>query len=82
MWIMAFYNPSVTASRATSLYTREAYGGIRLRVASTNCMAGRPIKAHLCVAGNIRAIPETEIPPAMRVDFYYIRAKGGGNKKR
>ena len=25
MWIIAFYNPSVTASRATSLYTREAF---------------------------------------------------------
>ena len=28
--------------------------------------------AHLCVASNIRAMPETEIPPAMRVDFYSI----------
>ena len=36
-------NPSVTASRATSPYTGEAYGETRLRVASNNCMAGRPI---------------------------------------
>ena len=27
-------------------------------------------KAHLCVACNIRAMPETEIPSAMRVDYY------------
>ena len=27
-------------------------------------------KAHLCAAGNIRAMPETEIPPAMRGDYY------------
>ena len=26
--------------------------------------------AHLCAASIIRAMPETEIPPAMRGDFY------------
>ena len=26
--------------------------------------------AHLCVAGNIRAMPETEIPPVSRGDIY------------
>jgi len=25
----------------------------------------------LCAASNIRALPETEKPPAMRVDIYY-----------
>ena len=29
-------------------------------------------KAHLCAASSIRAMPEKEIPPAMRVDFYYL----------
>ena len=28
--------------------------------------------AHLCAASIIRAMPETEIPPAMRGDFYLI----------
>lgn len=27
--------------------------------------------AHLCAASIIRAMPETEIPPAMRGDLYY-----------
>jgi len=26
----------------------------------------------LCVASGIRAMPETEKPPAMRVDIYFI----------
>jgi len=26
----------------------------------------------LCAASNIRALPETEKPPAMRVDIYYF----------
>ena len=29
--------------------------------------------AHLCAASIIRAMPETEIPPAMRGDSYCIR---------
>ena len=28
-------------------------------------------KTHLCVASGIRAMPETEKPPAMRVDIYF-----------
>ena len=28
------------------------------------------LKAHLCAASNIRAMPETEIPPATRGDNY------------
>jgi hypothetical protein len=28
---------------------------------------------HLCVASNIRAMPETEIPPVLRGDIYFIR---------
>ena len=27
-------------------------------------------KAHLCAASSIRAMPENEKPPAMRVDIY------------
>ena len=34
--------------------------------------AGRPEHAHLCAACNIRALPETEKPPAMRVDIYSV----------
>ena len=30
--------------------------------------------AHLCAASIIRAMPETEIPPAMRGDLYYAQA--------
>jgi len=34
-------------------------------------MAVRPIERRTpSVAGSIRAMPENEIPPAMRVDFY------------
>ena len=29
--------------------------------------------AHLCAASIIRAMPETEIPPAMRGDLYFMR---------
>ena len=32
-------------------------------------------KAHLCAASNIRAMPETEIPPAMRGEYYYCLYK-------
>ena len=32
-------------------------------------LAGQ-LKAHLCAASSIRAMPENEIPPAMRVDIY------------
>ena len=31
--------------------------------------------AHLCAASIIRAMPETEIPPAMRGDLYYFAEK-------
>ena len=30
-------------------------------------------KTHLCVASSIRAMPEAEIPPAKRVDNYFIQ---------
>ena len=30
---------------------------------------------HLCMASSIRAMPEKEKPPAMRVDLYYARLK-------
>ena len=33
-------------------------------------------KTHLCVASSIRAVPENEIPPAVRVDFFLINRKG------
>ena len=42
-------------------------------IVSSSCMAGRQQKTHLCVASSIRAMPENEIPPAMRVDFYFYR---------
>ena len=29
---------------------------------------------HLCMASSIRAMPEKEKPPAMRVDLYYVRS--------
>ena len=32
------------------------------------CQANK--KSHLWLASSIRAMPETEIPPAMRVDIY------------
>ena len=35
--------PTFSCENATSLYTREAYGETRLRVASIDCMADRPI---------------------------------------
>ena len=51
--------------------------------------------AHLCAASIIRAMPETEIPPAMRGDLYCISktpgyaggekeliARGGVDKKK
>jgi len=35
-------------------------------------MAGRPIERRTpSVASSTRAMPENEIPPAMRVDFYF-----------
>ena len=38
-------------------------------------LAGQ-LKAHLCAAGSIRAMPENEIPPAMRVDIHLNIIKG------
>ncbi len=32
----------------------------------------RQQKAHLCAASNIRAMPETEIPPVLRGDIYFV----------
>lgn len=45
----------------------------RLRVASNPTRGWQANKkTHLCVASGIRAMPETEKPPAMRVDIYSI----------
>ena len=46
-------------------------GAIRLRVADNKCMAGRPTKRHLCQTSCVRAMPENEKTPTMRVDSYY-----------
>ena len=44
----------------------------RLRVASNPSRGWQAKKkAHLCAASIIRAMPETEKPPAMRVDNYF-----------
>ena len=65
--------PSFSQENATSLYTREAYGVTCLRVASNSCMAGRPTSKRTCASPvTIRAMPENEKPPAMRVDIYCI----------
>ena len=37
--------------------------------------------AHLCAASIIRAMPETEIPPAMRGDLYYPPIKSKSKDK-
>ena len=48
----------------------------RLREASDECMAGRPILRRTCAQPvKIRVIPENEIPPAMRVDVYLVENK-------
>ena len=39
-------------------------------------------KTHLCVACNIRALPETEIPPALRGDIYCVSGKGDRHRER
>ena len=45
----------------------------RLRVASNHTHGWQANeKTHLCVASGIRAMPEKEKPPAMRVDDYLI----------
>lgn len=45
----------------------------RLRVASNPTRGWQANKkTHLCVASGIRAMPETEKPPAMRVDIYCV----------
>ena len=38
-------------------------------------------KTHLCVAGNIRVIPENEKPPAMRVDIYFLLSNAESSLK-
>ena len=41
--------------------------------ASNSCMAGRPTKKRTCAPPvSVRAMPENEKPPAMRVDIYCI----------
>ena len=41
--------------------------------ASNSCMAGRPTKKRTCAPPvSVRAMPENEIPPAMRVDIYCL----------
>ena len=46
--------------------------GTRLRVVSRRCVAGRPTQKRTCASPvTFRAMPENEIPPAMRVDIYY-----------
>ena len=46
------------------------------RVASNQCVAGRPILRRTCAQPvAIRAMPETEIPRAMRVDIYCSTTK-------
>ena len=45
----------------------------RLRVASNHTHGWQANeKTHLCVASGIRAMPEKEKPPAMRVDDYLL----------
>lgn len=45
----------------------------RLRVASNPARGWQANKkTHLCVASGIRAMPEKEKPPAMRVDDYFM----------
>ena len=64
--------PSFSQENATSLYTREAYGVTRLRVASNSCMAGRPTSKRTCAQPvSVRAMPENEKPPAMRVVIFF-----------
>ena len=45
-------------------------------------MAGSPIKKRTCALPvSIRAMPENEIPPARRVDFYFAFAGGDGKAR-
>ena len=45
-----------------------------LWVVSSQCMAGRPIQKRTCASPvSFRALPENEIPPAMRVDYYSMK---------
>ena len=47
--------------------------GTRLRVVSRRCVAGRPTQKRTCASPvTFRAMPENEIPPAMRVDIYFV----------
>ena len=57
--------------------------GTRLRVAS-NPMRGWQAnkKTHLCVASSIRAMPETEISPALPGDIYSNVVKQNGMDAR
>ena len=60
---------SLTLEMTSSIKPFAIY--TRLRVASNKCMAGRPILWRTCaLPAKIRAMPENEIPPARRVDFY------------
>lgn len=50
----------------------------RLRVAGNPTRGWQAKKkTHLCVASGIRAMPEKEKPPAMRVDNYYFKSLEG-----
>ena len=50
--------------------------------ASNSCMAGRPTKKRTCAPPvSVRAMPENEIPPAMRVDIY-CAATGADKSQR
>ena len=50
---------------------REKTRMTRLRVASDECMAGRPILRRTCAQPvSFRAMPENEIPRALHVDIY------------
>ena len=46
-------------------YKEQNLNKTRLRIASNDCTAGRPIHGDLCVAGSIMAMPENEMPLAM-----------------
>ena len=64
--------PVETRTQTEDIIMSE-HNNINLRVASNNdAVTGRSLHTHLWVACNIRAMPENEKPPAMRVDIYYI----------
>ena len=65
--------PTFSCENATSLYTREAWDLVPLeRGFVTNAWLTGQSLAHLCVASNVRAMPENEIPPVLRGDIYWF----------